>query len=179
MDKTPTNTAIMAIVVDRDSDTGYWHFDDPARGLEREALIRGADKILDTIRMDEAIMGPRIASKLILTFSAQKFPGSQYAFERKEAEDSGNWYYWPQGDMRGWLCPALLLYFREAPEVLHMQVAVHPDSEMAELALTDLSTVRLMQQLERRLASCDRMTIAEMEDWSKRIKEALKATELL
>ena len=34
----------------------------------------------------------------------------------------GNWYYSPELDMEGWLCPALLKYFDEAPRELFVQV---------------------------------------------------------
>jgi hypothetical protein len=34
----------------------------------------------------------------------------------------GNWYYAERLDMEGWLCPALLHYFPEAPKHLYVQV---------------------------------------------------------
>ena len=37
-------------------------------------------------------------------------------------ESGGNWYYSPEYDAEGWLCPALFKYFEWAPERLYVQV---------------------------------------------------------
>jgi hypothetical protein len=42
-----------------------------------------------------------------------RFPG----FQREQ--DGGNWYRSLESDLEGWLCPALLMYFYEAPEKLY------------------------------------------------------------
>jgi hypothetical protein len=36
-------------------------------------------------------------------------------------DGGGNWYYSAQLDLEGWLCPALLRYFAEAPKQLYVQ----------------------------------------------------------
>ncbi len=38
----------------------------------------------------------------------------------------GNWYYSPDLDMEGWLCPALLKCFDKAPRELFVQVKPKP-----------------------------------------------------
>ena len=54
-----------------------------------------------------------------LLFSANPFPGHQAALEWRREEHGGNWYYSPELDMEGWLCPAMFKYFDEAPEKIY------------------------------------------------------------
>jgi hypothetical protein len=54
--------------------------------------------------------------------AAAAFPGHQFRLEWRRADSTGNWYYSPQLEMEGWLCPALLRYFPEAPKELYVQV---------------------------------------------------------
>ncbi len=63
---------------------------------------------------------PKAASRCC--FLSSPFPGSQYEFEWRREEYGGNWYYSPQFDLEGWLCPALFHYFDAAPRRLHVQV---------------------------------------------------------
>jgi Family of unknown function (DUF6717) len=103
---------------------GVWMFDDPRAGLIEEPFIAGADVILD--RMTEKI--PDAESGVTVFFSASPFPGSQHEFHWRregappEGWSGGNWYYSPEYDLEGWLCPALLQYFEKAPERLYVQV---------------------------------------------------------
>ena len=97
---------------------GTWVFDDPRVGLVQEPFVSGADTILD--RMVEQI--PDAANGVTVLFSAQRFPGAQYAFDWRREELGGNWYYCAQFDLEGWLCPALFKYFEHAPEHLFTQV---------------------------------------------------------
>jgi hypothetical protein len=41
--------------------------------------------------------------------------GHGRALRVKAQESGGNWYYCPQLDIEGWLCPALFKYFEKAP----------------------------------------------------------------
>jgi hypothetical protein len=34
----------------------------------------------------------------------------------------GNWYFSPQFQLEGWLCPALFKYFEAAPQKIYAQV---------------------------------------------------------
>lgn len=170
---------LMSITVERDDSTNYWVFDDLSRGLQREPLVMGADRILDEIRLDEHIAGPGVPDTLILTFSGQNFPGAQYTFERREHENGGFWYYWPQGDRRGWLCPALFKYFDQAPEKLHMHVRQSPDTDFVDVAAFEVEGFRAIQELERRLSTEARFTLAEMRQWRDRLRKALEGVDLL
>ena len=96
---------------------GVWVFDDPATDLVREPFVSGADVILD--RMTASL--PSAASGFTLLFSEQPFPGYQCEFQWRREEFGGNWYFSPQYDMEGWLCPALFKYFPTAPERIYAQ----------------------------------------------------------
>ena len=96
-----------------------WVFDDPAVGLVREAFVSGADGIIELMVADV----PGAEEGFTLTFSAQSFPGHQTRLERVREEDGGNWYYCPELDREGWLCPALFKYFKTAPDHLYAKFA--------------------------------------------------------
>jgi hypothetical protein len=97
---------------------GTWVFDDERAGLVQEPFVSGADTIID--RMVEGI--PDAARGVTILFSANPFPGSRHQFEWRREESGGNWYYSPDFDLEGWLCPALFHYFDSAPPRLHVQV---------------------------------------------------------
>jgi hypothetical protein len=56
-----------------------------------------------------------------LIFFASPFPGHQFRLDWRRAEHEGNYYYSADFDLEGWLCPALLLYFGDAPKSLYVQ----------------------------------------------------------
>jgi hypothetical protein len=97
---------------------GLWVFDDPDVGLVKEPFISGADRILDVLtqNMPDAYRGFR------LLFSSRPFPGYTAMFIWSRSENGGNWYFWPEKDMEGWLCPALFKYFRQVPPNLYVKV---------------------------------------------------------
>jgi hypothetical protein len=92
-------------------------FDDETVGLSKEPFVSGADVIID--KMVASI--PDADKGFTLLFSALPFPGYQAEFEWRREEYGGNWYYSPELDTEGWLCPALFKYFREAPRKLYVQ----------------------------------------------------------
>ena len=94
---------------------GTWVFDDDNTGLVQEPFVAGADDIIDF--MTGQIEGAEDGFGLI--FSAQPFPGSHLQLSRVREEFDGWWYRAAALDMEGWLCPALFLYFDQAPEELH------------------------------------------------------------
>jgi len=97
---------------------GMWVFDDARVGLVQEPFVSGADKIID--RMVEHI--PNAAKGVTILFSATRFPGYQYEFAWRREEFGGNWYFAPDYQMEGWLCPALFKYFQTAPDRIFVQV---------------------------------------------------------
>jgi hypothetical protein len=103
---------------------GMWVFDDPAVGLVREPFVAGIDKMID--RLVAHI--PKAGQGFRLLFSATPFPGYNVKLEWRREESGGNWYYCPQFDMEGWLCPALFRYFEETPLELYGQAEAKSES---------------------------------------------------
>ena len=89
---------------------GMWVFDDPRVGLSQEPLIAGIDTMLDHIAAN-------IPDGFTIIFSCTPFPDHQLCLEWRRAGNGGNWYYAPQIDREGWLCPALMRYFDEAEKI--------------------------------------------------------------
>jgi hypothetical protein len=96
---------------------GTWVFDDPRVGLVREPFVAGADTMID--KATASI--PDAAGGFVLVFSAAPFPGHQLRLQWRRNDGSGDWYYSPELGMEGWLCPALLKYFDQAPATLYVQ----------------------------------------------------------
>jgi hypothetical protein len=69
---------------------------------------------------------PNAEHGFTMIFSAVPFPGHQFRLESCRGGDSGNWYYAPQLELEGWLCPALLRYFDEALKELYVRVRSAP-----------------------------------------------------
>lgn len=97
---------------------GQWVFDDPATGLVREPFVAGIDTMIDEMTKDI----PDAESGFRLLFSPTPFPGYSIKLEWLREEYGGNWYFAPQLQIEGWLCPALFKYFEEAPRELYGQI---------------------------------------------------------
>ena len=102
---------------------GLWVFDDEKVGLVQEPFVSGADTIIETLAHEI----PDAESGFTLLFSANPFPGHHAAFEWRRPESGGNWYYSPELDSEGWLCPALFKYFESAPEKIYAQFKAKSD----------------------------------------------------
>ena len=96
---------------------GMWVFDDPRVGLDKEPFVSGADTMIDV--MVREIPGAQQGFRLL--FSATLFPGYKVRLEWKREEYGGNWYYSPEFQMEGWLCPALFKYFEKAPREIYVK----------------------------------------------------------
>lgn len=96
---------------------GTWVFDEPSRGLKQEPFIAGIPELIDKLVVDI----PDAEHGFRLVFSAQEFPGYSHQLVWKREDTNGNWYYCPQFDQEGWLCPALLKFFAEAPKQLYVK----------------------------------------------------------
>lgn len=95
-----------------------WVFDDAAVGLTREPFIAGIDTLIDKVTADI----PDAAGGFRAIFSAAPFPGAEFKLEWRRAESGGNWYFSPEFQQEGWLCPALLKYFATAPREIYVKV---------------------------------------------------------
>jgi len=95
---------------------GMWVFDDPSVELEREPFVSGIPEMIDELTKDI----PNAEKGFLMTFSENRFPDHQIVLEKNVEEDGGTWY--TLGDSKGWLCPALLKYFPEAPEQIYIKI---------------------------------------------------------
>ena len=94
-----------------------WVFDDPGVGLAREPFVSGADDMIDALVADI----PNAQKGFRLLFSATPFPGCSFRLEWRREEYGGNWYFSPDFNLEGWLCPALLKYFERAPAEIYVK----------------------------------------------------------
>jgi len=105
---------------------GMWVFDDPRVGLVQEPFVAGADGMIDAAIAQRGLRDAEHG--FLLVFSAHRFPGADATLEWIRAEGDGDVYRWSSdvaGQPRvleGWLCPALRLYFPEAPPQLYVQL---------------------------------------------------------
>ncbi len=97
---------------------GMWVFDDPAVGLYREPFIAGIDTLIDRATADI----PDAQHGFRAIFSAAPFPGATFTLQWRRAESGGNWYFSPEFNQEGWLCPALFKYFETAPPEIYVKV---------------------------------------------------------
>jgi hypothetical protein len=93
---------------------GMWVFDDPDVGLRKEPFVFGIDEMIGRLVANI----PNADAGFRLLFSQTPFPGHTVKLEWRREEYGGNWYYCPQFEMEGWLCPALFKYFDKAPSEL-------------------------------------------------------------
>lgn len=101
---------------------GLWVFNDERVGLDKEALVAGADTTLDLLSKN--------ADKCVVLFSINPFKGYQIKLGLLNSDpDNGSDYVWAGVNENGeaelhdvWLCPALFLYYPDAPKVLYVQV---------------------------------------------------------
>ena len=102
---------------------GTWMFDDEKRGLLQEPFVGGMPKMLEYTTRKQGLTNPQ--NGFTVYFSATPFPGHQYVLHlaREREENFGNWYELEGTGMTGWLCPALLRYFDQAPDELYFQVS--------------------------------------------------------
>lgn len=105
--------SIFTIIVE--NKRGALVFTDLERGLIDEPFVSGADEVIKTLKPELRKNG----AKAPLTFASSMFPGATHEFERQESEWGGHWY--SDGEMRGWLCPALLKFFSKAPAHIFVQ----------------------------------------------------------
>lgn len=94
---------------------GGWSFDDDAFGLVAEPFVAGIPEMIDVLAAQAGA-----EDRIVLTFSPTPFPGDVIRLDRTSEGFGGNWYRWEERGMLGWLCPALLHYFKTAPDAIYI-----------------------------------------------------------
>jgi hypothetical protein len=117
-DRVPRHSQIMVIRPYKWE--GVWVFDDPAVGLDKEALVAGMPELIEIATKRAGIANPE--KGFVVLFSKDPFPAAQVCLEGVREEWGGNVYCWPEVGKEGWLCPALFRYFDHAPEHLYVEV---------------------------------------------------------
>ena len=103
-----------------------WVFDDERVGLDKEPFVAGADTMIDTALEMKGIQNAD--DGFLLIFSEHPFPDAALEISWDREESGGNTYlgrFEQDGEetvLEGWLCPALNLYYPEAPDKLHVQL---------------------------------------------------------
>lgn len=116
-----------------------WVFDDPRTNLTKEAFVCGISEMITEIVRSKGIDGSR---GITLQFSEHPFEGHDVLLHWEKAgipeylreqltpdwAQVGNWYTAIVNGqhMRGWLCPALGLYFRDMPKTIAVRVLPLP-----------------------------------------------------
>lgn len=95
-----------------------WVFDDETVNLVKEPFVFGIPEMID----DLVKKIPNADSGFRLIFSEQPFPKYQAKLTWLREECEGNWYT-IDGQEEGWLCPALLKYFKSAPKEIYITTA--------------------------------------------------------
>lgn len=92
-----------------------WVFDDPPKGIYREAFVGGASDLLDEIV--KLYFPDKKDNEFVLNFSSTYFPNS-YSLTRTEMfeDDSSEWILYNSDVLRTqgntiWLCPTLKQYY--------------------------------------------------------------------
>lgn len=112
-----------------------WVFDDERTGLQEEAFVLGMSEMISRLIASKRI--PHASRGFSLTFSSEPIDGHDAVLKWQRSDEfqilpdqhgkpsslAGNWY---RGcvdglEMEGWLCPALGLYFRTAPEMIYVR----------------------------------------------------------
>jgi len=116
-----------------------WVFDDERTGLKEEAFVLGMSEMISRVVKAKAIPNP--AAGFALTFDEKPFnhdvqltsmsPTAAAAALHCRPTDIpafGNWYKADVlgREMIGWLCPALFLYFSQAPNTIYAKAECLP-----------------------------------------------------
>lgn len=93
---------------------GQWVFDDDSVGLVKEAFIAGADELLDVLTEK--------AEKCVVLFSQNEFPGHDVKIDLIKSNETGSDYKCDALKQNLWLCPALFLYYPQAPRTIYIKI---------------------------------------------------------
>lgn len=99
-----------------------WVFDDERTGLKEEAFVLGMTEIISRVVASKGI--PNAHRGFAMSFCDEPFDGHDTELHWLRSDGAcGNWYGTNAAGeyMEGWLCPALLLYFQNAPPRVYVK----------------------------------------------------------
>ena len=100
-----------------------WVFDDPRTGLASEPFVLGINEMIDEIILRSGFNVQEAKEcGIAVTFHSEPFEGHNSVWDLQIPDSGGNWYVSSESGLRGWLCPALYLYFPEAPTKIYGRV---------------------------------------------------------
>lgn len=94
-----------------------WVFDDSRVGLVKEPFVMGIPDMIESVLQTK----PALSNGFTVLFSSTGFPRPDLILQKQHAEAGGNWYRCEETGERGWLCPALYLYYPIAPKSLFIK----------------------------------------------------------
>lgn len=100
-------------------DNGFWVFDDPSKGLEKEGLVLGIDVMLDLLTQNKTGI-------ITLTVSDEPIAGGMVLdYQGEGSVDGDDWsLYWSRDlKQEGWLCPNFKKYFPVPPAKLYFSLS--------------------------------------------------------
>lgn len=92
-----------------------WAFTDAAVDLKHEPFVAGIPEIID-------FAVGKSCEQATITFSKKYFPGANITLTKLKNANGGAHYKQHSADMEGWLCPALMKYFRRPPKNIYVQM---------------------------------------------------------
>lgn len=103
---------------------GYtWVFDDESVNLLAEPFVLGMDLIISNALSRLGIL-ESAKTGFRLSFSNKAFPGFESELVLNRHEAGGAYYDEVNTNEEGWLCPALFLYYKEAPQAIFARYAL-------------------------------------------------------
>ena len=97
---------------------GTWVFDDENRHLLREPFVLGVPEMIDQQLSKKGIASDRFN----LVFTAGILPDADAVLVKENDLSEGAWYNLKNTTHHGWLCPALMKYFDDAPETISILI---------------------------------------------------------
>ncbi len=97
---------------------GMWVFGDERVDLVKEPFISGMPEIIEHTLASKGLT----KTSFNMLFSSTEIPDVDVILTKQERFAKGNWYIDLKTGMRGWLCPALYLYYNRAPKKLFIKI---------------------------------------------------------
>ena len=96
---------------------GRWYFDDAKMRLSREPFVKNIGLMIEIMTVDI----PDAENGFKLFFSAKEFPDYSLKLKWTRSKNIGNYYYCKKMNLEGWLCPALLKYYKTPPPYIYLK----------------------------------------------------------